>query len=215
MSTKLSKYIDHTLLKPEASVEDIKKLCAEAKQYDFMSVCVNPCFVPLCKTLLEESDVKVCTVIGFPLGATTTATKCFEATEAINNGANEIDMVINVGKLKEKDFAYVVDEIKALKNVCGKDIILKVIIETCLLTDEEKINACRCVIDGQADFVKTSTGFSKGGATIADVTLLKQSVGDKALVKASGGIRTKEDFQAMIKAGANRIGTSKGCELVK
>lgn len=212
---KLSKYIDHTLLKADASAEDIQKLCTEAIKYDFMSVCINPCYVSLAKKLLEGSDVKVCTVIGFPLGANTIATKTFEASEAIKNGADEIDMVLNISKLKANNFAYIVEEIKAIRNVCTTPIVLKVIIETCLLNDEQKVNACQCIMDAKADFVKTSTGFSTGGATIQDVKLLRQTVGDRIKVKASGGIRTKEDFKNMIDAGADRIGTSNGCNLIK
>ncbi len=211
---KLSKYIDHTLLKPDATKEQIIELCKQAVDNDFFSVCVNPTFIPLCKETLKNSNVKICTVIGFPLGANTTETKIFETIDAINKGADEIDMVINIGALKSNDLDCVANEISKIKAACN-DKILKVIIETCLLTEQEKINACQCVINGHADFVKTSTGFSTGGATIADVKLLHNQVENKAFVKASGGIKTKEEFLAMIEAGADRIGTSRGIELIK
>ncbi|MGI6176903.1 MAG: deoxyribose-phosphate aldolase [Eubacterium sp.] len=282
---KRSKYIDHTLLKPEAAEEQIKALCAEAVKYDFASVCVNPCWVKTASDCLKGTDVKVCTVIGFPLGATTTAAKVFEATEAVLSGASEVDMVINIGRLKAGGDEYVTREIRAVREAvdrAGADalaetltdalaetltdaladaradaladtpedmpadvradaradvraetpedvradkladaeadyceaepVILKVIIETCLLTDDEKIRACKCAMAAGADFVKTSTGFSKGGATPEDVRLMKETVGESLKVKASGGIRTKEDMDKMIKAGADRIGTSNGIE---
>lgn len=211
---KLSKYIDHTSLSPDVSISKIKDLCKEAIDNEFMSVCVNPCFVSLCKNELKDSDVKVCTVVGFPLGANTLESKVFEAKDAINNGADEIDMVINISRLKNNDLDYVTSEIRAIKKAIG-DNVLKVIIETCLLSDEEKINACKCVIDGNADFVKTSTGFSSGGATIEDVKLLKKYSENKILVKAAGGIKTSKDMLDMIEAGANRIGTSRGVSLIK
>ena len=211
---KLSKYIDHTLLKPNASEQDIIKLCNEAKKHDFASVCSNPCWVKRAKKQLKNSDVKVCTVIGFPLGQTTTLIKGAETKDAILNGADEIDMVINVSWVKAKKEKDIVKEIALLKKICGKRI-LKVIIETCLLTDKEKVFACKCAVLAGANYVKTSTGFSTGGATVADVKLMKKTVGKKAKVKASGGIRTSKDFKDMIKAGADRIGTSKGCELIK
>ena len=210
---KPSKYIDHTLLKPEAQKAAIEKLCREAKEYDFASVCVNPCWIDVAKKELAGSDVNVCVVIGFPLGAMTTEAKVFEASDAVKKGADEVDMVLNVGKLKDGDDAYVTDEIRKIKEAVGTHV-LKVIIEACLLTDEEKARACRDAMAAGADFVKTSTGFSAGGATVHDVKLMKETVGDKLKVKAAGGVRTPEEFQAMIDAGAERIGTSHGCELV-
>ncbi len=208
-----NKYIDHTLLKPESTPQDIEKLCLEAKEYDFASVCIQPCYVKMAYGLLKETDVKVCTVIGFPLGANTTEIKIQEACQAVEEGAEEIDMVINIGALKAGDTVYVTEEIRRIKEAVGEHI-LKVIIETCLLTDEEKVLACQCAVNAGADFVKTSTGFSKGGATVEDVRLMKQTVGDRCRVKASGGIRTPEDFIAMIEAGAARIGTSSGIKLI-
>lgn len=210
---KPSKYIDHTLLKPEAQKAAIEKLCREAKEYDFASVCVNPCWIDVAKKELAGSDVNVCVVIGFPLGAMTTEAKVFEASDAVKKGADEVDMVLNVGKLKDGDDAYVTDEIRKIKEAVGTHV-LKVIIEACLLTDEEKVRACRDAMAAGANFVKTSTGFSAGGATVHDVKLMKETVGDKLKVKAAGGVRTPEEFQAMIDAGAERIGTSHGCELV-
>ena len=211
---KLSKYIDHTLLKADASLEAIKKLCDEAKEYDFKSVCVNTCNIEFCRKQLEGSDVLVCCVIGFPLGAMTTESKVFETRDAISKGADEVDMVINIGRLKDNDLDYVTNEIRQIKEACG-DKVLKVIIETCLLTDEEKVNACRCILEAGADFVKTSTGFSTGGATFEDVALLKKTVKDNCLIKAAGGVKTKEDFLKMIELGANRIGTSSGTKLIE
>lgn len=207
------KYIDHTLLKPDATVDDIYRLCLEAKEHHFMSVCVNPCYVPFAKTYLEGSDVKVCTVIGFPLGNNLTRTKVDEALQAIKEGADELDMVINVGFLKAHQDDYVFEEIKLLREI-SKGHILKVIIETCLLTDEEKVRACLLAKEAGADFVKTSTGFSKGGATVEDVKLMHETVGEEMGVKASGGIRTHEDLIKMIEAGANRIGTSNGTKII-
>ncbi|MDR0985707.1 MAG: deoxyribose-phosphate aldolase [Mycoplasmataceae bacterium] len=208
-----NKYIDHTLLKPEATKQQIEKLCTEAKQYDFASVCVNPDYVSLCKELLKGTDVKVCTVIGFPLGSNTTETKVFETRDAIHNGATEIDMVINISWLKQGLLNECINEIKEIKSTCGNHI-LKVIVETCLLNQQDKINACKCVIDGKANFIKTSTGFSTGGATIEDVKLFKTHVGNKIMIKASGGVKTFEQMKAMIDAGANRVGTSNGATLV-
>ena len=210
---KYNKLIDHTLLKQDATPEDIVNLCEEAKQYDFMSVCVNPAYVPLASECLKGSDVKVCTVIGFPLGMNLTRTKIDEAKLCISQGANEIDMVINVGMLKANQDDYVREEIKLLKEVAGKNV-LKVIIETCLLTDEEKVRACTLAKEAGADFVKTSTGFSKGGATPEDVKLMRETVGPDMGVKASGGVRTHEDLLKMVEAGANRIGTSNGTKIV-
>lgn len=210
---ELNRYIDHTLLKPESTKADIQKVVDEAKKYDFASVMVNPCWIPFVKPQLAGTDVKAACVIGFPLGANTTATKVFEVKDAIANGADEVDMVINIGALKDGDDAYVTDEIRQLKEAAG-DHILKVIIETCLLTDEEKVRACKDAVAAGADFVKTSTGFSTGGATVADVKLMKDAVkGSSVRVKASGGVRTKEDMMAMIDAGAERIGTSHGTDL--
>lgn len=210
----LSKYIDHTLLKADAREEQIRELCREAKEYDFMSVCVNPCWIETAKEELAGTDVKVCVVIGFPLGAMTTAAKVFEARDAVERGAEEVDMVINIGRLKDGNDAYVTNEIKAIKEAIG-DKILKVIIETCLLSDEEKVRACLDAKTAGADFVKTSTGFSTSGATPADVALMKKTVGETVLVKAAGGVRTKEDMFEMIEAGADRIGTSRGVSLMK
>ncbi len=210
---KYNKLIDHTLLKPDATPEQIVRLCEEAKQFDFMSVCVNPAYVPLAASLLKGSDVKVCTVIGFPLGMNLTKTKVEEAELAIKEGADEIDMVINVGMLKAGHDDFVEEEIRLLKQVAGSKV-LKVIIETCLLTDEEKVRACVASKNAHADFVKTSTGFSTGGATAHDVALMRKTVGPEMGVKASGGVRTHEDLLAMVEAGANRIGTSNGTKII-
>ena len=210
---KLSKYIDHTLLKADAKVSQIEELCKEAIEYDFASVCVNSCNISLCKKFLENSDVNVCTVIGFPLGQMSLEAKVFETKDAIEKGADEIDMVMNIARLKDKDYEYVVDEINRIKEVCGARI-LKVIIETCLLTDEEKVNACQCIMKTKADYVKTSTGFSTGGATFDDVALLKKTVGNEKKIKAAGGVRSHEDMMKMIELGADRIGTSSGPKLL-
>ena len=196
-----NKLIDHTLLKPDAQPEQIVQLCDEAKDFHFMSVCVNPGYVPLAARCLEGSDVKVCTVIGFPLGMNLTKTKVEEAEACIKMGADEIDMVINVGMLKAGHDDYVKEEIRLLKEVAGSRI-LKVIIETCLLTDEEKVRACVLSKEAGADFVKTSTGFSTGGATVHDVELMRKTVGPEMGVKASGGVRTHEDLLAMVEAGS-------------
>ena len=209
---ELSKYIDHTLLKAYAKENDIFYLCEEAKEYNFKSVCVNPCFVKYAKEQLKDSDVLVCTVIGFPLGANTTKVKVFEAVDAINNGADEIDMVINISKVKDQDFDYIYNEIKEIKEAV-KNHTLKVIIETCYLTEEEIKKVSQIVKDAKADFVKTSTGFGTGGATVDNIKLIKETVGDFG-IKASGGIKTKEDFEKMIEAGATRIGTSSGKNLI-
>lgn len=210
---KRSKYIDHTLLKPDAVKAQIIQLCKEAKEYDFASVCVNPCWIETARKELAGSDVNVCVVIGFPLGAMTSASKVFEAKDAIERGADEVDMVLNVGWLKDGDDAAVTSEIKAVKEAVGSHV-LKVIIEACLLSDEEKVRACQDAEKAGADFVKTSTGFSTGGATAEDVALMKKTVGDRLKVKAAGGIRTKETMDAMIAAGAERIGTSNGTKLM-
>ncbi|MDE8276990.1 deoxyribose-phosphate aldolase [Erysipelothrix rhusiopathiae] len=211
---KLSKYIDHTLLKQNATEAQIRVLCDEAKEYDFMSVCINPGFVSLCNELLSGTDVKVCTVIGFPLGANTTEVKVFETKNALENGADEIDMVINVSALKDKKYDLIENEIRSIKDACGENI-LKVIIETCLLEDDEIVKVCELAIAAGADFVKTSTGFSTGGATFEAVKLMKDTVKNQASVKASGGVRSQEDMESMIEAGATRIGTSSGVALVK
>ena len=208
-----NKLIDHTLLKQDAQPEQIVQLCEEAKEFHFMSVCVNPGYVPLAARCLEGSDVKVCTVIGFPLGMNLTKTKVEEAETCIKMGADEIDMVINVGMLKAGHDDYVKEEIRLLKEVAGSRV-LKVIIETCLLTDEEKVKACLLSKEAGADFVKTSTGFSTGGATVHDVALMRKTVGPEMGVKASGGVRTHEDLLAMVEAGANRIGTSNGTKII-
>ena len=208
-----NKFIDHTNLKQDATREEIKKLCEEAISYDFMSVCVNPDFVKFASDLLLDSEVKVCTVIGFPLGASTTRTKVFETKDALKNGADEIDMVINVSALKDKNYDLVKNEISSIKKVCKKHI-LKVILETCLLSDEEIVAACKLAKEARADFVKTSTGFSKGGATVEAVKLMRETVKDSMGVKASGGIKTHEDLIKMIDAGANRIGTSSGTKIL-
>lgn len=211
---ELNKYIDHTILKATASSADVQKLCAEAIEHEFYSVCVNGCYVADAKHLLQGTDVKVAAVVGFPLGAMTTAAKVFEAKEAVENGASEIDMVINVAKLKDGEFEYVENEIRQIKEAIG-DNVLKVIIETCYLTDEEKVKACELSLVAKADFVKTSTGFGTGGATYEDVKLMKSVVGDNAKVKASGGVRDKETAQKYVNLGAERLGTSSGIEIVK
>ena len=211
---KTSKYIDHTILKPEAQKADIERICKEAVEHDFASVMVNPCWIPFVKEQIKGSDVLAACVVGFPLGANSTAVKVFEVKDAIANGADEVDMVINIGQLKDGNDEYVTDEIRQSKAAAGNKT-LKVIIETCLLTDDEKIRACKDVVAAGADFVKTSTGFSTGGATVSDVKLMKEAVkGSSVKVKASGGVRSPEDFKAMIEAGAERIGTSSGCKLV-
>lgn len=210
---ELNKYIDHTLLRPDATEDEIITLCDEAKQYDFMSVCVNPYFVALAKYQLKNSDVLVCTVIGFPLGANEISVKVEETKLAIKQGAGEIDMVINIGALKSGNLEYVYEDIRRVKKACGKTL-LKVIIETCLLTDEEKVIACELAVKAGADYVKTSTGFSKGGATAEDVKLMRQTVGEDIGVKASGGVRSYADAMKMIEAGASRIGTSNGIKII-
>ena len=211
---ELNKYIDHTILKATASSADVQKLCEEAIEHEFYSVCVNGCYVADAKHLLQGTDVKIAAVVGFPLGAMTTAAKVFEAKEAVENGANEIDMVINVAKLKDGEFDYVENEIHQIKEAIG-DNVLKVIIETCYLTDEEKVKACELSLAAKADFVKTSTGFGTDGATYEDVKLMKSVVGDNAKVKASGGVRDKETAQKYIDLGAERLGTSSGIDIVK
>lgn len=210
---QINKLIDHTLLKQDATPEQVLALCLEAKKYDFMSVCVNPSYVPLAAEVLNGSDVKVCTVIGFPLGMNLTITKIEETKACIALGATEIDMVLNVGMLKAGHDDYVENEIREIKRACGK-LTLKVILETCLLTDEEIVRACIASKNAGADFVKTSTGFSKGGATAHAVKLMRETVGSDMGVKASGGVRTKEDLTLMVEAGASRIGTSNGVTIM-
>lgn len=209
-------YIDHTLLKPEATEADIIKLCSEAREYGFYSVCVNSSYVALAAKELAESDTKVCAVVGFPLGAMELNSKAFEADQACLQGASEIDMVIHVGALKEGRFDYVANDIAAVVSVASDyDAKVKVILETCLLTKEEIVKACELVVMAGADFVKTSTGFSTGGATAEDVALMRATVGDRAQVKASGGIRDIEKAKEMIAAGADRLGTSASIAIVK
>ena len=209
-----AKYIDHTLLKPIAKQADIEKLCAEARQYHFCSVCINPYWVSFAKSLLKDTDVKVCTVIGFPLGANTTAVKACETLDAVKNGADEIDMVINIGALKDKKDDVVLADIEAVRAAC-EGHILKVIIETSQLTEEEKVRACRLSAQAKADFVKTSTGFTGGGATAEDVALMRKSIPAHMKVKASGGVRSRADFDKMVAAGAERIGASSGVQIVE
>lgn len=209
-----NKYIDHTLLKADAKQSDIETLCTEAKQYHFASVCVNTYWVPLCTKLLEGSDVNVCCVVGFPLGAMSTKAKAFETKQARADGAQEIDMVINVGELKAGHDQAVLEDIQAVVEA-AQGACVKVILENCLLTKKEIIRACQLCVQAKADFVKTSTGFSTSGATIEDVRLMKESVQGHCKVKAAGGIRSAQDMEAMIAAGADRIGTSAGPKLMK
>ncbi|WAA10370.1 deoxyribose-phosphate aldolase [Fervidibacillus albus] len=211
----LAKFIDHTLLKADTTVDQIEKLCREAKEFGFASVCVNPYWVPKANEWLNDSDVKVCTVIGFPLGANTTETKVLEAKDAIEKGADEIDMVINIGALKSGDTNTVKADIARVVEAAKGKALVKVIIETSLLTDDEKVTACQLAVEAGADFVKTSTGFSTGGATVEDVRLMRKTVGPNIGVKASGGVRSLEDAKAMIEAGATRIGASAGVSIMK
>ncbi|RNF41013.1 deoxyribose-phosphate aldolase [Planococcus salinus] len=213
--TNIASYIDHTLLKAESTKEQIIKLCKEAAQYEFASVCVNPAWVETAASELQDSKVKVCTVIGFPLGASTSETKAFETTDAISKGAGEIDMVINIGALKSGNTEQVKNDIEAVVKAAKGHAIVKVIIETSLLTDEEKVEACRLAKQAGADFVKTSTGFSTGGATVEDVKLMRETVGAELGVKASGGVRSLEDLQSMVDAGATRIGASSGAQIMQ
>ncbi|AKO94192.1 MULTISPECIES: deoxyribose-phosphate aldolase [Priestia] len=213
MSKEIAKMIDHTLLKADAKKEEIEKLCEEAKEHHFASVCVNPTWVSLSSSLLEGTDVKVCTVIGFPLGANTPEVKAFEAQNAISNGATEVDMVINIGALKDGNDQEVKRDIQAVVEA-SKGVLVKVIIETCLLTEDEKIRACKLAVEAGADYVKTSTGFSTGGATVEDVALMRKTVGPDVGVKASGGVRNAEGAKAVIEAGATRIGASSGIAIV-
>lgn len=208
---QIVRLIDHTLLKPDTSREAVIQLAKEAKQYRFASVCVNPSHVETAYEVLKDTpEVKVCTVIGFPLGASTTETKVFEANDAIRRGATEIDMVINIGALKEENDQLVMQDIKAVVDAARGKALTKVIIETCLLTDEEKVRACELAVKAGADFVKTSTGFSTGGATVADISLMRKTVGPHTGVKASGGVRNLDDVEKLVEAGATRIGTSSG-----
>ena len=209
-----NKMIDHTVLKADTPLETIKRICDEAMEYGFASVCINPCHVAYCADYLKDSDVNVCTVIGFPLGANTSAEKAFETKDAIANGADEIDMVMNIGALKDKNYDLVRDDVKAVVEAANGTLV-KVILETCLLTEDEIKKACELCVEAKADYVKTSTGFSTRGATIEDVRIMKEAVHGKAKVKAAGGVRTPEDMVKIVAAGADRIGTSAGCSLVK
>lgn len=211
----LAKFIDHTALKPDTTKEQIEQLCQEAKEYGFASVCVNPCWVKAAFEWLDGTDVKVCTVIGFPLGATTTDVKKFETKDAIEKGATEVDMVINVGALKSGDHVLVEEDIRAVVESAKGKALTKVIIETSLLTDEQKERACKLAVEAGADFVKTSTGFSGGGATVNDIALMRKTVGPDVGVKASGGVRDLKTTQAMVQAGATRIGASAGVSIIK
>ncbi|MED4453436.1 deoxyribose-phosphate aldolase [Metabacillus fastidiosus] len=213
--TDLAKMIDHTALKADTTKAAIETLCTEAKQYRFASVCVNPTWVELAAELLKGTEVKVCTVIGFPLGANTPETKAFETKDAIDKGAEEVDMVINIGALKDKNDALVERDIHAVVEAAKGKALTKVIIETSLLTEEEKIKACEIAVKAGADFVKTSTGFSTGGATTADISLMRKTVGPEIGVKASGGVRDLEGAKSLIEAGATRIGASSGIAIVK
>lgn len=210
---KFEKYFDHTILKPEAKKSEVYEICKEAIQYGFASVCVNECYASFVSELLQGTDVDTCVVVGFPLGASGTEVKVYETKSAISAGADEIDMVINVGKLKDQDYDYVLGDIARVKKAC-KDKVLKVILETCLLNQDEIIKACELSVAAGADFVKTSTGFSGGGATIEAVQLMKKTVGNKAKVKASGGIRNLETANEMIAAGADRLGTSATIKII-
>ena len=211
---RLAPLIDHTLLKPEATAHDIERLCREALDYGFAAVCVNPVMLPVAVRHLKGSAVLPCTVAGFPLGATTTAVKAFEAGQAAESGAREVDMVLAVWALKQQDYVSALADIKAVVHAAGPACAVKVILETCLLTDAEKVTACKLAIDAGARFVKTSTGLGTGGATARDVALMRTTVGTLAGVKASGGIRTRADAEAMVEAGANRLGTSSGIAIV-
>lgn len=208
-----NKLIDHTVLKADTPLETVKRICDEAMEYGFASVCINPCHVAYCADYLKDSDVNVCTVIGFPLGANTSAVKAFETKDAIANGADEIDMVMNIGALKDKNYDLVRNDVKAVVEAANGTLV-KVILETCLLTEDEIKKACELCVEAKADYVKTSTGFSTRGATIEDVQIMKAAVQGKAKVKAAGGVRTHEDMVKIVEAGADRIGTSAGCSLV-
>lgn len=211
----IAKYIDHTILKPQATIDEVKKVCKEAKEYKFASVCVNGCHAKLVSTELAGSNVKTCVVIGFPLGAATKEAKEFEAFDAIKNGADEVDMVINIGALKDKNYSLVKEDIEGVVNAAKGKALVKVIIETCLLTDEEKVKACEIAKEAKANFVKTSTGFSTDGAKKKDVSLMRKAVGENLGVKASGGIRDYKTAMDMINAGASRIGASSGIAIIR
>lgn len=213
-SKELAKYFDHTILKPSATCADVEKICEEAVEYGFFSVCVNPVHVKLVKERLAGSDVKTCSVIGFPLGANTTSLKAAETEQAVADGADEIDMVINVGALIEGSFSFVEEDVRAVVKAAGSSLV-KVILETCMLDDNQIVSACELCKKAGAHFVKTSTGFGSGGATTHDVALMKKTVGDVLEVKASGGIKNLADTEAMIKAGADRIGASAGIAIMK
>lgn len=214
MNMDLAKYIDHTQLKPDTKKEKIAQIVKEASENDFASVCVNPYWVPFCYENLKNTEVKVCTVIGFPLGATSTETKVFETKQAIKDGATEVDMVINVGELKSNNDEAVKNDIEAVVKAAEGNALTKVIIETSLLTDDEKVRACKLAKQVGADFVKTSTGFSGGGASVHDIKLMRETVGSEMGVKASGGVRDLESTKAMIDAGATRIGASAGVDII-
>ena len=207
-------YIDHTLLKANATEKDIKILCKEAKDYEFFSVCVNPCFVKYAKKCLKGTNVKVCTVIGFPLGATTTKTKLFETKRAIAEGVDEVDVVLNIGKFKDKKYTYVGKELAKIVDLCNKKVLVKVIIETCYLTKEEILRACQLVYECGVDYVKTSTGYGSDGAKVEDVKMMREVCKDRLKIKASGGIKTLKQVEEFILAGAERIGTSSGVAIV-
>ena len=211
---ELNRMIDHTILKPEATQAAVQKIIDEAKEYNFFSVCINPCWVAFASEQLADTDVAVCTVIGFPLGANTPEVKAYEAADAIKNGANEVDMVINIGALKSQQYDYVRQDIQGVVDAAKGKALVKVIIETALLTDEEKVKACELAKEAGADFVKTSTGFSTGGAKVADIRLMRETVGPDMGVKASGGVHNAEEALAMIEAGATRIGASTGVAIV-
>lgn len=211
---QLAKMIDHTILKPDATKEEIIKICEEAKKYNFASVCINPSRIKLAKDILAGSEVNICTVIGFPLGATSTESKRFEAEQAIKDGATEVDMVINIGRLKDKDYDYVYNDIKAVVEVAKSRALTKVIIETCLLNDDEKVMACNLAKKAKADFVKTSTGFSTKGAIAEDIKLMRKTVGETMGVKASGGVKTYDQAMEMINNGATRIGASASIAII-
>lgn len=215
MNQKIAKMIDHTVLKADTTESQIVTLCQEAREYNFASVCINPTWVKKVAELLQGSDVDVCTVIGFPLGANTPEVKAFETTQAINDGATEVDMVINIGALKDGNNELVERDIKAVVDAAKGKALTKVIIETCLLTEEEKVRACEIAVKAGTDYVKTSTGFSTGGATKEDIALMRKTVGPDLGVKASGGVRNTEDAQTMIEAGATRIGASAGVSIIK
>lgn len=215
MNKPLNKYIDHTMLKPDAGEKGIINLCREALEYDFYSVCVNSCYVSLARTHLRGSDIRVSAVAGFPLGAMSSAAKLAETRDSLDNGASEIDVVINIGALKDQRYDYILSELSALAELChSRNALLKVITETCLLTENEITEACRLVMKSGADFIKTSTGFSNGGAEVRDVRLMKKIIGNKIMIKASGGIRTLETAEAMIEAGADRLGCSASVEIM-